>query len=62
MIVTKYQLAKYFNRQPKGGYKGVRICGSFDSYISALFFKLLTFRVGYRIEKFEVDTDLFKED
>lgn len=60
MIVTKYQLAKYFNPQSRGGYGGVYLCGCFDSYISALFYKLLTFRFGYRIEKIEVNTDLFK--
>lgn len=62
MKVTKYQLSKYSDPRPGGGYGRVTICGSFDSYLSALLYKILMLYFGYRIEKFEVDTDLFKEN
>ena len=62
MLKTKYQLAKYSEPVPTGGYRKVTICGSFDSYISVLLYKILTFSFDYSIEKFEVETDLFKED
>lgn len=61
MKVTKYQLSKYMDPTPHGGYYSVSICGSFDSYIEALLYKILTLSFRYRIEKFEVDTDLFEQ-
>lgn len=62
MKLVKYQLSKYRDKQPSGGYLGVSIIGGFDSYISALLWKIITFHWSYRIERFEVDPELFKDD
>lgn len=59
MIVRKYQLAKYSEPTGRGGYKSVSIIGSFNSYISALLYKIVTFRFKYRLESFEFNDEIF---
>jgi len=54
----QYQLSKYMDPTPNGGYRSVRCVFGFNSYISALLWKLLTFSFTYKIERVDVDEDL----
>ena len=53
--MKKYQLAKYRHPTGNGGFRSVTLVGGFDSYISALLWKLITWHWNYRIESFELE-------